>query len=68
MTLYKIVFEGASAPADEPMFEGALVRSTNDHFEVVLDVIDQAHLQGVLGRLFELDLTLLSAEPVRAEA
>ena len=68
MTLYKIVIHGARAPTDDPMFEDAVVRRTDDRFELVLDVVDQAHLQGLLGQLHELDLTLVSAEPVPAEA
>jgi hypothetical protein len=66
VTLYKIVFDGARAPTDDPMFEDAVVRRTNDHYVLVLEVIDQAHLQGLLGQLHELDLTLVSAEPVTA--
>jgi hypothetical protein len=66
VTIYKIVFDGARAPTDDPMFEGAIVRRTDDHYELILDVVDQAHLQGILGRLHELDLTLVSAEPVAA--
>jgi hypothetical protein len=64
VTLYKIVVDGARAPTDDPLFEDAVVRRTDDHYEVVLDVVDQAHLQGLLGQLHELDLTLLSAEPL----
>jgi hypothetical protein len=67
VTLYKIVFDGARAPTDDPMFEDAVVRRTDDHYELVLDVVDQAHLQGLLGQLHELDLTLVSAEPVTAK-
>ena len=67
MTPYKIVFDGARAPTDDPLFEGVVVRQRNGHFEVVVDVVDQAHLQGLLGQLLEHDLRLISAEPVRPE-
>ena len=64
LTLYRIVFRGGRAPADDPLFEGIVVTQTDGEYEFVVDVVDQAHLQGLLGQIHEHGLQLVAAEPV----
>jgi hypothetical protein len=67
LTLYRIAFRGGRAPTDDPMFEGIVVTQNGREYELLVDVVDQAHLQGLLGQIHELDLELISAEPVHVE-
>ena len=65
---YRLVVEGELSDRVEPAFEGMAL--TREEGNTILEgpVRDQAELQGLLQRVSDLGLTLLSATAIREEA
>jgi hypothetical protein len=63
---YRLVVEGELGPRYASAFEGMRVEHSEGNTILVGEVLDQAHLQGLLDRVGRLGLTLVSvtrAEP-----
>lgn len=63
MAAYRIVFRGALARSQDPMFETMSLERDGDEYVLVGDVVDPAQLHGLLDRIQELGLELVAAEP-----
>jgi hypothetical protein len=63
---YRIVIEGELGPRYASAFDGMTVRAHDGETEIVGPIIDQSHLQGLLGRIAGLGLTLHSVNPLES--
>jgi hypothetical protein len=61
------VIKGELGPRYASAFDGMTVRAHNGATEITGPIIDQSHLQGLLGRIAGLGLTLESLNPLETE-
>ncbi len=59
MTVYTIVVEGELSSRFSSAFDGMSMRAEHGETELVGDVIDQSHLQGLLSHIADLGLVLV---------
>ena len=64
---YRIVIEGELGPRYASAFDGMTLRADNGETEIIGPIIDHSHLQGLLGRIAGLGLTLHSVNPLEAD-
>ena len=64
---YRIVVAGELSRRFAPAFEGMTVRCTGGHTAITGEVVDQSQLHGLLDRVGEFGLELLSVNAVRDE-
>jgi hypothetical protein len=65
VTRYEIVVEGTAGSLVETAVDGLDVHATDDGCSrIVGDVIDQAHLQGLLHRLADLHVTIVDVHRI----
>jgi hypothetical protein len=64
---YCIVIEGELGPRYASAFDGMTLRAHDGETEIIGPIIDQSHLQGLLGRIAGLGLTLHSVNPLETE-
>jgi len=63
---YRIVLRGRLSPSFESAFDGMTLEHGPGRTILVGDIRDQAQLYGLLGRLQEFGIELLSVEPADA--
>jgi hypothetical protein len=63
-TTYRIVVRGELSQRYAPAFEGMTVTAGDGQTAIVGPVIDQAHLHGLLSRLGDLGIELISVNPI----
>ena len=63
-TVYRIVVRGELSERYMPAFEGMALVAGNGQTAITGPVTDQAHLHGLLNRVSELGLELLSVNPM----
>jgi hypothetical protein len=69
MPPYRIVFRGELARANgDPMLESMRVEREGDDVAIVGEVVDAAQLHGLLDRIQQLGLELVSVEPEQRPA
>src|SRR5450631_646869 len=64
---YSIVVEGELGPRYASAFDGMTLRAHDGETEIIGPIIDPSHLQGLLGRIAGLGLTLHSVIPLETE-
>jgi hypothetical protein len=64
---YRLVVAGELGPRYASAFEGMTIRGHDGETEITGPIIDQSHLQGLLGRIAGLGLTLRSVTPLETE-
>jgi hypothetical protein len=64
---YRIVVAGELSGRFAPAFEGMTVRCTGGHTAITGEVVDQSQLHGLLDRVGELGLELISVNAVGDE-
>jgi hypothetical protein len=64
---YRIVIEGELGPRYVSAFDGMTLCAHDGETDITGPIIDQSHLQGPLGRIASLGLTLHSLTPLDAE-
>jgi len=64
---YSIVVEGELGPRYASAFDGMTLRAHDGETEIIGPIIDPSHLQGLLGRIAGLGLTLHSLTPLETE-
>ena len=64
---YSIVVEGELGPRYASAFDGMTLRAHDGETEIIGPIIDPSHLQGLLGRIAGLGLTLHSLTPLEGE-
>ena len=62
-TVYRIVVRGELSPRYAPAFEGMTLATGDGQTAIIGPVIDQAHLHGLLNRVGDLGLDLISVNP-----
>jgi hypothetical protein len=62
-TIYRIVVRGELSQRYLPAFEGMTLATGDGQTAIIGPVIDQAHLHGLLNRVGELGLELISVNP-----
>jgi hypothetical protein len=62
-TVYRIVVRGELSPRYVPAFEGMTLATGDGQTAITGPVIDQAHLHGLLSRIGDLGLELVSINP-----
>ena len=67
-TRYRIVVRGELSDRFRSAFEGMELRSSQGDTVITGEVLDQSHLQGLLERIAQLGLELVSVEPVERGA
>jgi hypothetical protein len=65
--VYRLIIDGEIGPRYASAFEGMTVSSGAGKTEIIGAVIDQSQLQGLLGRISGLGLTLHSVTPMPEE-
>jgi hypothetical protein len=68
LPVYRLVIEGELGPRYASAFEGMTVRARDGETHITGQIIDQAHLQGLLERIASLGLSLHSLTPLEAES
>jgi hypothetical protein len=63
LTIYQIVVRGELSERYEKAFEGMTLTSRDGQTAITGPVTDQAHLYGLLGRVGDLGLELISVNP-----
>ena len=61
---YELVVRGELGERFAPRFEGMRLERIRGHTVLVGDVLDQAHLHGLIQRIQELGLELVSVNPL----
>ena len=61
---YRIVIDGEIGPRYAAAFDGMQVDAGNGETELTGPIVDQSHLYGLLGRIADLGLTLVSVTPL----
>jgi hypothetical protein len=64
---YRLVVKGELGPRYASAFDGMTIRARDGETEITGPVIDQSHLQGLIGRIASLGLTLHSITPLETE-
>ena len=64
---YSVVVVGELGPRYASAFDGMTVSARNGTTEITGPIIDPSHLQGLLGRIAGLGLTLHSVTPLETE-
>ncbi|MGZ7008417.1 MAG: hypothetical protein ACXVLX_22710 [Ilumatobacteraceae bacterium] len=64
---YRLVVEGELGPRYASAFDGMTVRAHDGNTDITGPIIDQSHLQGLLGRIASLGLTLHSVNRLETE-
>jgi hypothetical protein len=64
---YRIVIEGELGPRYASAFDGMTLCAHDGETEITGPIIDQSHLQELLGRIAALGLTLCSLNPLQTE-
>jgi hypothetical protein len=64
---YSIVVEGELGPRYASAFDGMTLSAHDGEKEIIGPIIDLSHLQGLLGRIAGLGLTLHSLTPLETE-
>jgi hypothetical protein len=67
-TVFRIVGRGELRPRYVPAFEGMTLATGDGQTAIVGPVIDQAHLHGLLNRIGDLGLELISGNPTLGPA
>lgn len=67
-TLYEIVVKGELGPTASRAFEGMEVDVREDETAIVGEIVDQAQLAGLLNRVSELGLPLVSVSQLPSAA
>ena len=67
MAVYTIVIKGELSDHFRSSFDGMTLHAANGETELVGDIVDQAHLQGVLSQLADLGLALVRVTPGRSD-
>jgi hypothetical protein len=67
-TTYRIVVRGELSPRYVPAFEGMSLATGDGQTAIVGPVTDQAHLHGLLNRVGDLGLELISVNPALGPA
>jgi hypothetical protein len=67
-TIYRIVVRGELSQRYVPAFEGMTLATGDGQTSITGPVIDQAHLHGLLDRMIDLGLELLSVNVMREPA
>ena len=67
-TVFRIVGRGELRPRYVPAFEGMTLATGDGQTAIVGPVIDQAHLHGLLNRICDLGLELISINPTLGPA
>ena len=62
-TIYRIVVRGELSQGYLPAFEGMTLATGDGQTAIIGPVIDQAHLHGLLDRVGDLGLELVSVNP-----
>jgi hypothetical protein len=62
-TIYRIVVRGELSQRYLPAFEGMTLATGDGQTAIIGPVIDQAHLHGLLNRVGDLGLELISVNP-----
>jgi hypothetical protein len=62
-TIYRIVVRGELSERYGQAFEGMTLASEDGHTAITGPVVDQAHLHGLLNRVGDLGLELVSVNP-----
>jgi len=62
-TIYQIVVRGELSPRYVPAFEGMTLAIGDGRTAITGPVVDQAHLHGLLNRVGDLGLELVSVNP-----
>jgi hypothetical protein len=62
-TIYRIVVRGELSQRYLPAFEGMALATGDGQTAIIGPVIDQAHLHGLLNRVGDLGLELISVNP-----
>ena len=65
---YSIVVEGELGPRYASAFDGMTLSAHDGETEIIGPIIDPSHLQGLLGRIAGLGLTLHSLTPLETES
>ena len=65
-TVYRIVVRGELSQRFRPAFEGMTLAPSDGRTVITGPVVDQAHLHGLLDRVGELGLELVSVNPTTA--
>jgi hypothetical protein len=63
-TIYQIVVRGELSQRYLPAFEGMTLSTHDGRTTIIGPVIDQAHLHGLLNRIGDLGLELISVNPI----
>ncbi len=63
-TLYEIVVKGELGPTAASAFDGMRLEARDGETAIVGDVVDQAQLTGLLNRISDLGLPLVSVTPI----
>jgi hypothetical protein len=67
-TIYRIVVRGELSQRYLPAFEGMTLATGDGQTAIIGPVIDQAHLHGLLDRVGDLGLELVSVNPAPVPA
>jgi hypothetical protein len=67
-TVFRIVVRGELSQRYVPAFEGMTLATGDGQTAIVGPVTDQAHLHGLLNRIGDLGLELISVNPTRGPA
>jgi len=64
---YRIVVEGEIGPRYAAAFDGMEISPAHGETAITGPIVDQSHLHGLLGRIADLGLTLLSVTAVSTD-
>jgi hypothetical protein len=64
---YRLVVNGELGPRYASAFDGMTIHARDGETEITGAIIDQAHLQALLGRIGSLGLSLRSVTPMETE-
>jgi hypothetical protein len=61
---YRITIDGEIGPRYAAAFGGMQIRAAHGETEITGPIVDQSQLHGLLGRIADLGLTLISVAPL----